>query len=115
MPDYQYLCKSCQHVTDVKGSMHEEMPIHLHCLCGAQMQRMYSPPVFHRFHEHFNTSLGKVLNSKRDFKTSLYEAQEQATERLGWQQHFREAEPKRVNDDGMDVTHDARKAQGMST
>ena len=79
------------------------------------MQRMFTAPAFHLFREHLNQSLGKHVSSAKGFKTALYEAHEQMTERLGFQQHYAEVEPTKVNDDGMKQTHDVRKALGMST
>lgn len=115
MPVYDYSCTACGEAEDFLASMHAELPDHLRCDCGGMMRRRFHPPAFHRFSEHFNTSLGQPVSSKRGFKTALYEAQEKATERLGFQQHFREAEPKERNEEGMKDTHDIRKAAGLST
>lgn len=80
------------------------------------MRRRYTAPAVHRFTEHFNHSLGRPLASRGEFKTALYEAQERMTERLGFQQHYVEADPTAPrNEEGMDKTHDTRKALGMST
>lgn len=80
------------------------------------MTRRFHAPAFHRFSEHFNTSLGQPVASHREFKTKLYEAQEKMSERLGFQQHYRVAEPgSGRTEEGMDRTHDVRKAQGLST
>jgi putative FmdB family regulatory protein len=115
MPVYEYSCQ-CGESEDLVVSIHADLPQHLRCPCGGMMRRRFSAPAFHRFSEHFNHSLGKPVSSKKDFKTSLYEAQEQMTERLGWQQSFVEAEPQvGRTEDGMQATHDTRKALGMST
>ena len=115
MPVYEYRCM-CGVTEDFVASIHADLPEHIRCSCGMMMRRRYSVPHIHTFTEHFNTSLGKPVSSKKDFKTSLHEAQERMTERLGWQQHFREAEPQAGRtDEGMKETHDTRKALGMST
>lgn len=114
MPIYEYACM-CGETEDFVASIHSDLPVHIRCSCGMMMRRRYTPPHTHRFTEHFNHSLGKPISSKARFKTALYEAQEQMTERLGFQQHYREADPTSRNEEGMDVTHDKRKAMGLST
>lgn len=116
MPLYEFRCDFCGDTEDFEASMNTDLPAHIRCSCGMMMRRRFTSPSFHRFSEHFNRSLGVPLGSKGQFKTALYEAQEKMTERLGFQQHYVEAEPQvGRNDDGMRETHDTRRALGMST
>ncbi len=116
MPLYPYKCQSCGTIHEPYRSILDELPVFITCECGGRMRRHYTPPAFHRFHEHFNTSVGSAVSSDKEFKTKLYEAQEKMTERLGFQQHYAPAETRQiVNDEGMKSTHDHRKKMGMST
>lgn len=51
--------------------------------CGSVMERRFTPFAFHRFQEHFNPTVGKVVTSKRSFADELKRAGEEQTARTG--------------------------------
>lgn len=56
--------------------------------CDLEARRVYSDFSFHRYTEHYNPSVGKVVSSDEQFRTELKKASEDATRRTGVEHNF---------------------------
>lgn len=77
--------------------------------CGEQLYRRYNVVINRSriFQPHFNSSLGKYVNTERDFANQVRKLEDEQTARSGYQVHLAKFDPREippVSEEGLDST-----------
>jgi putative FmdB family regulatory protein len=85
MANYAYRCRSCRASYTLVGSINDDMPQLRPCpRCGFNgSHRDFSFNHTPSFQEHFNHSLGRYVNSNREFRDGLKLQSEEMSVRMG--------------------------------
>lgn len=79
MPLYEFRCRKCRAITTTFDRTSE-----IHCeLCKVSMGRVFSFRAPIAFQPHYNVSVGRYVNSQREFNEALKDKSDEATERTG--------------------------------
>lgn len=103
MPMYEFKCKQCRLVYTLMSRTDPKCP-----RCNAkEAARVFSFNPLTSFQPHYNISVGKWVNSEREFKDALKVASANATLRTGIEHNFvpvdaRDREAVGATDEGMD-------------
>lgn len=95
MATYQFRCPSCRAVYSLQGSIHDDIPERRPCpRCNFNgSHRDYSFNHTPSFQEHFNHSLGRYVNSNREFRDGLKIQSAEMSERMGQNVDFQPLSP----------------------
>lgn len=108
---YSYFCTVCGNEDiDETFSYVGDIGPHPCSVCGSIMRRGFSFSFRRSMQEHFNTSTGTYVSTRRDFEDDLKRKSEEASHRTGMDHNFvpvdmNDMKALGVTDEGLEETH----------
>ena len=101
MPLYEYRCPTCDVLFHRQCSIDKSTELQICPDCGTQLAKRFGFAYHADYREHFNTTTGTMISSKKQFREQLKVASERATLETGVYHDFVPADLSRPSDLGV--------------